>query len=213
MPFTEPGSPLRVALRCGAAALAASVLLTGCAEGFGAGAQEADSRSSSDADSRYVAGDGSSTVFAPDERQDAPKVEGETLDGEAVSLADYAGSVVVLNFWASWCAPCRAETPVLKEVHTENRDAGLEFLGVNIKDNRTAAQAFERGQEIDYPSLYDQPGEIAQAFRDTVPPQAIPSTLVIDREGRIAARVIGATNYEGLTGLVEPVLAENAGSP
>ncbi|TDQ54883.1 TlpA family protein disulfide reductase [Actinorugispora endophytica] len=205
MSFTEPGARVRAALRCGAAALALSAAAAGCAGGVDTGATAADDR--------YVSGDGSSTLFTPDERQDAPVIEGETLDGEAVSLADYSGSVVVLNFWASWCAPCRAETPVLEEVHAEHQDAGVEFLGVNIKDNRTAAQAFERNQEVGYPSLYDQPGEVPQAFRDTVPPQAIPSTLVIDRQGRVAARVIGATDYDELTGLVEPVAAEDPGSP
>lgn len=118
-----------------------------------------------------------------------------------------------MNFWASWCAPCRAETPVLNEVSAEHADEGVRFLGVNIKDNLTSAQAFERNNEVGYPSLYDQPGEIPQAFRDTVPPQAIPSTLVIDRQGRIAARVIGATDYRELTDLVGTVAAEDADSP
>lgn len=163
---------------------------------------------STGADTRYVEGEGSSTAFTPQDREPAPEVSGETLDGEPISLADFSGDVVVINFWASWCAPCRAEKPVLDEVYTEYADDGLEFLGVNIKDNRTAAQSFEANFELAYPSIYDQPGEVPQAFRDTVPPQAIPSTLVIDREGRIAARVIGQTDYTTLTELVEPVVAE-----
>ncbi|GAA3764532.1 thiol-disulfide isomerase/thioredoxin [Spinactinospora alkalitolerans] len=203
MPFTESGTRMRSVLRRGAAALAAAAVLAGCAGGVDA--------QTDGSDNRYVEGSGASTAFAPDERQAAPEVSGETLDGEQVSLSDYEGSVVVLNFWASWCAPCRAETPVLEEVYGEHQDAGLEFLGINIKDNRTAAEAFERNQDISYPSLYDQPGKVSQAFRDTVPPQAIPSTLVIDREGRIAARVIGATDYSDLTELVEPVLDEGGG--
>ncbi|GLU49217.1 TlpA family protein disulfide reductase [Nocardiopsis ansamitocini] len=199
MPFSQLHSPVRSALRCGAA-LAALIVLAGCAGGVTAG--------DTGAEDRYVAGDGSSTAFAVADRQEAPEVAGETLDGEELALSDHLGSVVVVNFWASWCAPCRAETPVLEEVYAEYRDAGVEFLGINIKDNLTAAQAFERNQEVTYPSLYDQPGEVSQAFRDTVPPQAIPSTLVIDREGRIAARIIGATNYDGLTEIVEPIAAE-----
>ncbi|MGI5119151.1 TlpA family protein disulfide reductase [Marinactinospora thermotolerans] len=202
MPCNEPGARTRPAFRRSVAALAAVIALTGCA-----GQAATDSGSSND---RYVEGDGSTTAFAPEDRTPAPAVEGETIGGDPVSLDDYEGDVVVVNFWASWCAPCRAETPVLEEVYGEYKDAGLEFLGVNIKDNRTSAEAFERNQEVTYPSLYDQAGEVPQAFRDTVPPQAIPSTLVIDREGRIAARVIGATNYRDLTGLVEPVLDEGA---
>ncbi|MFC7329288.1 TlpA family protein disulfide reductase [Marinactinospora rubrisoli] len=203
MPSSTPGARPRTLLLRAAAALVATAALAGCAGGV-----DAQTGSS---DNRYVEGDGSATAFAPDERQEAPEVSGETLDGTPVSIDDYRGDVLVLNFWASWCAPCRAETPVLEQVYQENRDAGLEFLGVNIKDNLTAAQAFERNNEVGYPSLYDQPGQVSQAFRDTVPPQSIPSTLVIDREGRIAARVIGATNYNGLTELVDPVLAEGAG--
>ncbi|MCK9872341.1 TlpA family protein disulfide reductase [Nocardiopsis dassonvillei] len=128
-----------------------------------------------------------------------------------MNLEDYLGDVLVLNIWASWCAPCRTEIPVLKEVYAEHQESGLEFLGINIKDDRTAARAFVRNLGISYPSIYDQPGVVPQAFRDTVPPRAIPSTIVIDHEGRIAARVIGETTYNQLTDLVEPVLNERNG--
>nr|WP_242677477.1 TlpA disulfide reductase family protein [Streptomonospora litoralis] len=184
-------------------------LTAGC--GGGAATQASNTGGGSQED-RYVAGDGSSTAFDPGERVAAPEVSGETLGGDAVSLADYRGEVLVLNFWASWCGPCRSEVPVLNEVYAENKDAGVAFLGVNIKDNATAAKAFEENQDVEYPSLYDQPGRVPQAFRDTVPPAAIPSTLVIDRQGRIAARVIGETSYNELSGLVEDVVAEKGGS-
>ncbi|GAA3752284.1 TlpA family protein disulfide reductase [Salinactinospora qingdaonensis] len=202
MPFTQLRALTRrgPTLLRGAVAAAVAAALAGCAGGAGA-----DSTTSAE---RYIQGDGSTASFAPEERQPAPQISGETLEGDALRLADYEGSVVVVNFWASWCAPCRAETPVLQEVHAEHEAAGLEFLGINIKDDRTAAKAFDREREVDYPSLYDQPGTIAQAFRDTVPPKAIPSTIVIDRQGRIAARAIGPVNYNDLTGLVEPVLQE-----
>jgi thiol-disulfide isomerase/thioredoxin len=161
-------------------------------------------------DTRYVEGDGSATAFPPDERDEAPEVSGTTLDGDELSVQDFAGDVVVINFWATWCAPCRAEKPVLDEVYSENAEDGLEFLGVNIKDDESAAQRFAEEFHLAYPSLYDQPGEIPQAFRDTVPPQAIPSTLVIDRDGRIAGRVIGQSDYTTLSDLVEPILDEGA---
>lgn len=205
MPFTSPGPRVRAAVLRGVAAVAVLAALVGCAGKVDTGAASEDDR--------YISGDGSSTLFPAAEREPAPRVEGETLDGDPVSLADYSGDVVVVNFWASWCAPCRAETPVLNEVSAEHADEGVRFLGVNIKDNLTSAQAFERNNEVGHPSLYDQPGEIPQAFRDTVPPQAIPSTLVIDRQGRIAARVIGATDYRELTDLVGTVAAEDADSP
>ncbi|MDA8368754.1 MAG: TlpA disulfide reductase family protein [Nocardiopsaceae bacterium] len=201
MPCNRTGArPCPPHVRVAAALTALATLTAGCAGGL-----ETESGGSDD---RYIEGDGSSTSFAAAEREPAPEVSGETLDGEDLSLADYRGEVLVVNFWASWCGPCRAETPVLNEVHGEYQDEGLALLGVNIKDSETAAKAFEKKQEIGYPSLYDQPGEVPQAFRDTVPPAAIPSTLVIDRDGRIAARVIGETSYNQLTGLVEDVLAE-----
>ncbi|MUL41876.1 TlpA family protein disulfide reductase [Streptomonospora sp. PA3] len=194
----------RVVSAAAAAALLA-ILTAGCA----GGAASETSGSSGDAqEDRYVAGDGSSTSFAPGERTAAPEVSGETLGGDPVSLADYRGEVLVLNFWASWCGPCRSEVPVLNEVHAETKDSGVAFLGVNIKDNAAAAKAFEKNQDVEYPSLFDQPGRVPQAFRETVPPAAIPSTLVIDRKGRIAARVIGETSYNELSGLVETVVEE-----
>ncbi|MFC4565973.1 TlpA family protein disulfide reductase [Nocardiopsis mangrovi] len=200
MPCRPPGARVRAA-----AALTALVTLTaGCAGGL--------ESENSTADSRYIEGDGTATEFDAGDRSTVPDIEGETLDGDPVSLADYRGDVLVLNFWASWCGPCRSEAPVLDEVYNDHKDAGLDFLGVNIKDNETAARAFEDAQEVPYPSLFDQPGEVSQAFRDTVPPQAVPTTLVIDREGRIAARVIGETTYNQLTGLVESVLAEDDGA-
>ncbi|WP_433698673.1 TlpA family protein disulfide reductase [Nocardiopsis sp. CA-288880] len=201
MPSTSSGTRSRRGVpRLAATALAAAIALTGCAGGneIEAGGE----------DDRFISGDGSSTTFEAAERVEAPEVEGTTLDGDAVSLGDYEGGIVVLNVWASWCGPCRAEQPVLDEVHAEYGDLGVDFLGVNIKDDETAARAYLSDKDVAYPSLYDQPGEVPQAFRDTVPPRAIPSTLVIDPDGRIAARVIGPTTYGQLTGLLNPVVVE-----
>lgn len=197
------GAPRRVAMP--AIGLCCALLLTACGD-TGAGAESTAS------DTRYIEGEGAATAFDIDERVDAPEVNGETLEGDPISLADFEGDVVVVNFWASWCAPCRAEKPVLAEVQDEHADDGLSFVGVNIKDNLTAAQQFADSFDLSYPSLYDQPGQVPQSFRDTVPPQAIPSTLVLDREGRIAGRVIGQSDYPTLTDLVEPVLEEDASS-
>ena len=201
MPSTSPGTRSRRSVpRFAATALAAAIALTGCAGGneIEAGGE----------DDRFISGDGSATAFDTAERVDAPEVDGTTLDGDDVSLSDYEGGIVVLNVWASWCGPCRAEQPVLDEVHAEYGDLGVDFLGVNIKDDETAAQAYLSNKGVAYPSLYDQPGEVPQAFRDTVPPRAIPSTLVIDPDGRIAARVIGPTTYGQLTELLNPVVVE-----
>ena len=157
----------------------------------------------------FVSGDGSALVIDKDERTAAPDIEGETLDGGRLALADLAGDVVVLNLWASWCGPCRAEAPTLQEVYDESRGDGVAFVGLNSKDQEAAARAFEQNFGITYPSLVDQSGELQLAFRDSVPASSIPWTLVIDRDGRIAARVLGATTYSELTGLVDQVASES----
>lgn len=200
MPSTSTGTRRRRAVPCLSAALAAVLALSACA-----GGTEIQTGGEED---RFISGDGSATVFEAGERDAAPEVTGTTFDGDALSLSDYEGEILVLNVWASWCGPCRAEQPVLDEVHAEYGDLGVDFLGVNIKDNETAAVAYTNSKGVLYPSLYDQPGEIPQAFRDTVPPRAIPSTLVIDPDGNIAARVIGPTTYGQLTGLLDPLVVE-----
>ena len=191
--------------RTAAAALGAVVLITGAATLAGCAGRDAVAVGADSSDQRYVSGDGEAKVIEAADRRAAPDVGGETLDGERLRLVDYRGKVVVVNFWASWCAPCRDEATALAGVYDKTRERGVRFVGVDMKDGRAAAVAFERSQDIPYPSLYDQPGEVALAFRDTVPPQAIPSTIVIDRRGRVAARVVGKTTYSQLLPLVERV--------
>ncbi|WP_225878015.1 TlpA family protein disulfide reductase [Spongiactinospora rosea] len=159
-------------------------------------------------DTRFIAGDGKVAIFPADGRKPAPAVDGAALDGSKVALAAGKGKVVVLNFWASWCAPCVAEAPVLKDVAAKTKGDGVEFIGVAFKDDKAAALAFERNHQPGYPSLYDQPGKVALAFQGTVPPAAIPSTLIIDREGRIAARALGAVKYTDLLNAVKTVSDE-----
>ncbi|GAA2867786.1 TlpA disulfide reductase family protein [Streptosporangium fragile] len=174
--------------------------VTGCAGTQGSQPQTGDTR--------FVAGDGKITVFQAADRRPAPAVEGETLDGGSASLAAHKGKVVVLNFWASWCAPCRAEAPVLKDIAAKTKADGVEFLGVDFKDRKADALAFERSHAPGYPSIFDQPGRVALSFQGTVPPAAIPSTLIIDRQGRIAARALGAVKYADLLDAVTKVGGE-----
>jgi thiol-disulfide isomerase/thioredoxin len=156
-------------------------------------------------DSRYVAGDSASEVLK--DRKPAPAVHGTALDGKPLGLADFNGKVTVVNFWASWCAPCRAEAPTMQKVYDETKASGVQFMGVDIKDGKDNAQAFLRTFKITYPSLYDQAGQIALTFRD-IPPNAVPSTLVIDRKGAIAARAIGSVSYTSLKDIVTRLAAE-----
>jgi thiol-disulfide isomerase/thioredoxin len=189
-------SPLRAA----AAAVALCGLLAGCA-GTNAAGSGPDG-----GDNRFISGDGNVTQYAPADRKSVQDVTGERLDGKAFKLSDLKGKVVVVNFWASWCAPCRGEAPSLEQVYTENKDKGVEFIGVNFKDSKANAEAFERKFKVTYPSLFDADGQVTLAFRE-VPPSAIPSTLVLDRQGRVAARIIGATTYSKLNPLVAKVVA------
>ena len=155
-----------------------------------------------------MSGDGTVTVVDPAERQE-PKgeVEGDTIDGSPVSLADHLGKVVVMPVWGSWCGPCRAEAPMLAEAARDLEDDGVVFLGINSRDENTAkVQAFEDRFEIPYDSIYDPAGQTLLSFHGILPPQTIPSFVFIDAEGRVAARVLGEIDRSTLYGVVEDVL-------
>lgn len=159
---------------------------------------------------RYVnRGDHSVTVVEPAQRAIAPKVGGKLLDGSTYDLAARRGAVVVLNFWGSWCAPCRAEAPNLEQVYQTTKASGVAFVGIDVKDEVVAAQAMQREYGVSYPSIFDPSQSVALRFRN-LPPTAIPSTLVVDRQGRIAARVIGAVTADQLLPVVQRIAAEPA---
>ena len=124
-------------------------------------------------------------------RDEPVRFRGTTLDGGTFDVADHRGEVVVVNVWGSWCPPCIAEAPDLQEVWSEVRGRGVQFVGVDFRDNTAAARAHERRFGVTYPSIEDQAGRVLLALRGSLPPRAIPSTLVLDRRGRVAARVLG----------------------
>ncbi len=155
----------------------------------------------------YVAGSVGSTIFKAGARPAAPRISGTTLTGARLSLTAYRGKVVVLNFWGSWCGPCRSEGATLAALSRQYQPEGAQFIGIDIRDSAVNAEAFERNVGIGYPSLNDQGDAIALAFRDTVPPEGIPTTLVIDRTGHIAGRIIGQASYSVLNGMVSQLTA------
>ena len=146
-------------------------------------------------------------IYPPGDRVDAPVLEGTTLDGDRLALSDYTGKIVVINVWGSWCAPCRAETPDLVRLANETKDRGVRFLGVDARDNVTSAQAFVDKFKVPYPSLFDGDGQILLPFREVIPTAVIPSTVVVDRQGQIAARIIGPVTYNTLNGLLADEIA------
>jgi thiol-disulfide isomerase/thioredoxin len=163
----------------------------------------------------YVGGDGTVSVLATgDRKQPDGEVTGETIDGDAVSLADHDGRVVVMPVWGSWCAPCRAEAPMLAEAARDLEKQGVSFLGIDSRDeNEAKARAFEERFDIPYPSIYDPDGITLLTFHGTLPPMTIPSFVFIDAEGRIAARVLGEIDRSTLYGVVSDVLGEEVRAP
>ncbi|WGX96396.1 TlpA disulfide reductase family protein [Nocardioides sp. L-11A] len=139
---------------------------------------------------------------------------GTLLDGTAFDSADVAGRVVVYNVWGSWCAPCRTEAPALARVSGDTAAQDVRFVGINVRDNDAAARAFEASYGIAYPSLTtDTSSDALLAFGPSLPPSAVPSTLVVDADGRLAARVIGPVDASTLRALVDDALAEAGAAP
>lgn len=158
----------------------------------------------------YQAGDGSWTVWEQGERGEPVELTGTTYEGEEVDLAGWRGDVVVLNFWYAACPPCRAEAGDLAEIHADYADAGVEMLGINPRDDAATAQAFERSFSVPYPSLHDEAARGVAALQGVVPLQAMPTTVVLDAEGRVAGRVLGQIDPAVVRGMVEDALAEAA---
>jgi thiol-disulfide isomerase/thioredoxin len=184
-----------------AAAVTGVSLLAGCGD---------DVAGSSSGDKKFVQGTGEITKVERGQRQPAPDISGKGLDGERLELSDHKGKVVVLNVWGSWCAPCRAEAPNLAKVEKETDDKDVQFLGINTRDlDRANAKAFERNYGVEYPSFYDPSGKLILRFpKGSLSPQAIPSTLILDRDGKIAVRALKELSEKELRSAIEPLTAE-----
>jgi thiol-disulfide isomerase/thioredoxin len=190
---------MRLRLLAAAGALA---LLAGCSTG----SDQVDVNNGGEF--RFVAGTPAGEVIPPGERASAPDFSGTLLGGGQFSSTDLDGEVAVLNFWGSWCGPCRVETPQFQEVYAEVRNDGVQFLGLNVKEtSEQFALAFVDRFGIEFPSLYDPRGEVALAFRD-YPANAIPSTIVLDGENRVAAVYTGEISQEDLRRVIDVVLEE-----
>ncbi|MDH6278631.1 thiol-disulfide isomerase/thioredoxin [Aurantimicrobium minutum] len=158
----------------------------------------------------YIAGDGSVTEITLENRGDVITFSGTTETGATVSSADYLGNVLVVNFWYAGCAPCRAEAPDLEQVYTETAPSGVNFLGVNVRDQAATIDSFNVRFGITYPSIIDQDGQAQLAFAAQVPPNAVPTTLILDAQGRVAARILGQLKDPSiLSTLITDIAAES----
>lgn len=127
------------------------------------------------------------------ERPSAPEFTLERLDEEGeLSLASLRGQVVLLNFWASWCIPCKEEAPFLEQVWREYEDEGLVVVGLDAKDFRRDAREFAERFELTFPLVYDGPGSTLERYGVT----GFPETFVLDREGKVVELFVGAVNAE-----------------
>ena len=132
----------------------------------------------------------------------APDFSGTSLTGATIKLSSYRGKTVVLNFWGSWCSPCRGEAPTLAVLDQQYGAKGVAFLGDDVGDTPANALAFTRSAGITYPSINDQGYAVVQQLAAVVPLKDTPTTVVIDKTGHVAGMIIGAVNYGEMTTLL-----------
>jgi thiol-disulfide isomerase/thioredoxin len=203
--------PSRLVARSGRARLAAAAVVLSVLTGCG----------SADGESSAIGGNGNAgnaarggdistglTRWNRAERLTLPRLRGPTLGGSQLDVSNWSGRVVVVNTWGSWCGPCREEARDLARAYQDTKGEKVRFVGIDTRDNDAAAKAFVREFAVGYPSLVDNDGRLMLALGRTIPVSAVPSTVVVDTRGRIAARVIGAVTYGTLTGLIEDALTE-----
>lgn len=184
---------------------AAALLITGCSAQSSSLVDQANAGD----DKNYIAGDGSVAEYAAGTRSEPVDIAGELFDGTVIDASQWAGDVVVLNVWYAACAPCRVEAPTLQKLSTSFAPEGVRFFGINVRDEKPTAEAFERNFGITYPSFMDRDGKLLLSLTSFVPPQAVPTTLVLDREGRVSARILGVADESTLKTLIADVLAED----
>lgn len=154
----------------------------------------------------YIAGDGSVTEYKEEERGEPVEFTGELFDGTEVTAESLRGKPLLLNFWYAGCAPCRAEAPHLNELYTQFKDK-VTFYGANVRDEQGTAEAFEKNFKIEYKSFKDSTGKVLLQLSKYVPAQAVPTTLVIDKQGRVAARILGQLDQSIVKTLLEDATA------
>lgn len=195
----------RTALALWAAVAAAVVGIAGCATGSDAVATGGTFQ--------FVSPGGKTQIFydPPESRGTIGALAGPDLmvDGKTTAVADYPDNVVVLNLWGSWCGPCRAEASQLEQVFAATRDSGVQFIGIDVRDQKQAARDFVVDFKVSYPSIWDPEMRTAIALGGHYPTSVIPSTVVLDRKHRVAAVFLQALLVEDLRPVVDRVAAES----
>lgn len=187
--------------------LVAAAVLSGCTANDDLAAQYREGTGQG-----YISGDGAYTVIAEADRGEPITFEGEVESGDTVSSDDYRGDVLVVNFWYAGCPPCRLEAPDLEALAQQFAADGVSFLGVNIYDQAPTALSFAEEFGVTYPSILDvNDGSVRLAFAGQVAPTAVPTTLVLDQQGRVAARIAGLVSEPSvLRSMITDVLAEDS---
>ncbi|MGN6762120.1 MAG: TlpA disulfide reductase family protein [Leifsonia sp.] len=196
----------RILLPVAALAASTALALSGCTANDSLASQYRSGNGQN-----YIAGDGTVSEYAAGNRGEPVSFTGTLQDGSTVSSKQYAGKVLVVNFWYAGCPPCRVEAPDLQSLSQKYAAQGVEFLGVNLYDSVQTAESFEKDKGVTYPSVLDRDtGSVLLAFSKTVPPKATPTTLVVDKKGRVAARILGALPGKGiLDSLISDAVAEH----
>jgi thiol-disulfide isomerase/thioredoxin len=185
------------------AAVVLLVVVAGCSTG--------DDAVASGSEFQFVSPDGKTEIlYEGSDRKTIGNLSGDSLmeRDKRIQLSDYAGKVVVLNIWGSWCGPCRVEAPEMQKLYDQTRDSGVQVLGIDVRDEqRTAPEDYMRDRNLTYPSIYDPPGRSLLALKG-YPKSVVPSTIVLDKQHRVAAVYLRDLLAEDLRPLVDRLAAE-----
>jgi len=195
--------PHHLSARAACAGLLIAIAVVGCASGRDAVAQGGTFE--------FVSPGGKTDIFydPPEGRGTIGDVTGpDLITDQPIHLSDFAGKVVVINIWGSWCAPCRTETPELEKVFTATKVLGVQFLGIDVRDDRSAAKDFVTDRHVTYPSIFDPPMRTVIALGRNYPTSVVPTTMVLDRQHRVAAVFLRALLAEDLQPVIERIAAE-----
>ncbi len=177
-----------------------SLLITACATPV--------SNISSDSESGFVSGDGTSIFLNKTDRKPAPELKDVEFLSSEINLNSLKNKVGLINVWGSWCSPCRKEAAELEELYLKNKANNVEFIGINIRDSKISANRFIENFSITYPNIFDRDGKLLLGYKDSLPPNAIPSTILIDKNGLVAARQLGPIDKSLIQGFISELVEE-----